>query len=210
MTYPRRLFALRFALPRRALLLSAALLLAGCASPVELRYVTLAPADPPAARGDGPSLAVGPVTLPDYLLRGDLAERSGPHRISYRRDRRWAEPLDHGIQRVLVANLAARLDSAAVREFPGPGPAADHRVSLRVHRFEAEAGRAVAVVDWTLHGGSGEGALAHGTFEAGETLGDERAATQAAALSALLSDLAAVIAAAVKDAGTGPGSAVRG
>jgi uncharacterized lipoprotein YmbA len=201
----RRLFAPLPALPPVALSLPAltllgALLLAGCASPVELRYVTLAPAEAPAARGDGPGLAVGPVILPDYLLRGDLAERSGPHRISYRRDRRWAEPLDHGIQRVLIANLAARLDSAAVREFPGPGPAADRRVGLVIHRFEAEAGMAVAVVDWTLHGASGEGVLARGTFEAREVLADERAATQAAALSTLLSALAAELAAAVSAA----------
>ncbi len=195
-----RLFAPLDAFPLLGLL--AALLLAGCASPVELRYVTLAPAGPPAARGDGPALAVGPVTLPDYLLHGDLAERLDPHRIRYWRDRRWAEPLDRGIQRVLVANLAARLDSAAVREFPGPGPAVDHRVSLVVHRFEAEAGMAVAIVDWTLHGGSGEDALARGTFEAREKLADERAATQAAALSALLSSLAADIAAAMPAGGT--------
>ncbi|HBO13717.1 MAG TPA: hypothetical protein DD491_13095, partial [Halieaceae bacterium] len=62
----RRLFAPLSAAPLLALL--AALLLAGCASPVELRYVTLAPAEPPAARGDGPALAVGPITLPDHLL----------------------------------------------------------------------------------------------------------------------------------------------
>ncbi len=195
----RRLFAPLSAAPLLALL--AALLLAGCASPVELRYVTLAPAEPPAARGDGPALAVGPITLPDHLLHADLAERLDPHRIRYRRDRRWAEPLDHGIQRVLVADLAARLDSAAVREFPGPGPATDYRVSLVVHRFEAEAGVAVAVVDWTLHGSGQEAALARGTFEGRETLADERAATQAAALSELLSALAGEIAAAVTAAG---------
>ncbi|MEQ8264053.1 PqiC family protein [Pseudohaliea sp.] len=184
--------------PRRLLAPLLALLLAtGCASQVELRYVTLAPAGPPAARGAGPGLAVGPVTLPDYLMRGDLAERIDAHRISYRRDRRWAEPLDHGIQRVLVANLAARLDSAAVRGFPGPGPAADTRVDLVVHRFEAEAGVAIAIVDWTLHGSAGEGDLARGTFDAREPLADERAVTQAAALSGLLSLLAADIAAAV-------------
>ena len=186
------------ALATGAAMLLATLLLAGCASTLELHYVTLAPADPPAARGDGPALAVGPVTLPDYLLRGDLAERIDPHRISYRRDRRWAEPLDHGIQRVLVANLAARLDSGAVSAFPGPGPAADRRVSLVVHRFEAEAGMAVAIVDWTLHGASGEPALARGTFEARETLADDRAAAEAAALSTLLSALAADIAAAIR------------
>jgi len=195
----RRLFAPLSTAPLLTLL--AALLLAGCASPVELRYVTLAPAEPPAARGDGPALAVGPVTLPDYLLHADLAERIDPHRIRYRRDRRWAEPVDHGIQRVLVANLAARLDSAAVRGFPGPGPAADRRVSLDVHRFEAEAeaeaGVAVAIVDWTLHGRGSAAPLARGTFEARETLADEQAATQAAALSALLSSLAGDIAAAV-------------
>jgi uncharacterized lipoprotein YmbA len=195
----RRLLAPLHACPLLALL--AALLLAGCASPVELRYVTLAPVEPPAARGDGPGLAVGPVTLPDYLLHADLAERSGPHRIRYRRDRRWAEPLDHGIQRVLVADLAARLDSAAVRGFPGPGPVAEHRVSLVVHRFEAEAGVAVAIVDWALHGRGSAAPLARGTFEARETLADEQAATQAAALSALLSSLAGDIAAAVTAAG---------
>ena len=188
------------ALPMLTVWLLTVMLLAGCASPVELRYVTLAPAAAPAARGDGPALAVGPVTVPDYLLRGDLAERLGPHRISYRRDRRWAEALDHGIQRVLVANLSARLDSAAVREFPGPAATAGRRVSLLVHRFEAEAAMAVAIVDWTLHGDSGDRPLAPGTFEAREPPDDAPAATQAAALSALLSALAAEIAAAVTGA----------
>ncbi|KGE05294.1 PqiC family protein [Pseudohaliea rubra] len=187
--------------PLLAPLLALPLLLAGCASPVELSYVTLAPAAPPAARGAGPPLAVGPVTLPEYLLRADLAERLDAHRISYRRDRRWAEPLDHGIQRVLVANLAAQLDSAAVSEFPGPMPVTGQRVSLVVHRFEAQGTTAVAVADWTLHGSAKENAPARGTFEAREALPDDSAATQAAALSELLSALAGVIAAAVTAAG---------
>jgi uncharacterized lipoprotein YmbA len=186
---------------RLSALLVPLLLLAGCASPVELGYVTLAPAAPPAARGAGPALAVGPVTLPDYLLRADLAERLDAHRISYRRDRRWAEPLDHGIQRVLVANLAARLDSAAVSEFPGPMPVTGHRLSLVVHRFEVEAGTAVAIADWTLHDSAGDNTPAHGTFEAREALADGSAAAQAAALSELLSALAGTVAAELATSG---------
>jgi len=189
--------------PRRlSITLALALLLSACASPLDVRYYTLAPVQAPAPQGSTPVIAVGPVTLPDYLLGNDLVSRIDEHRVSRAPARRWAEALDRGIQRVFAENLAARLDTTEVRRFPGLQPTVSgYRVALQVHRFEARGMAVVGRIHWTLTAvDSGEQLLSR-NFERREPLPDTRAETVAAGLSRLLGALAEDVATAVENAG---------
>lgn len=184
--------------PRLLTTLLLALGLAACAGSLDVRHYTLAPAAAPAPRGTTPTLAVGPVSIPDYLLRSDLVTRIDANRISHSADRRWAEPLDRGIQRVVAENLGALLDSTRVGPFPAIEARREgYRVALRVHRFEAEDQRAVGVIDWTLRRADSGDILAGSTFVGREAIADMGAAAITAGLSRLLAALADDIAGAV-------------
>ncbi|MAT50988.1 MAG: hypothetical protein CMK32_07380 [Porticoccaceae bacterium] len=52
-------------------------------------------------------VGVGPVTIAPFLDRSQMAMRSGGGNLALRDAHRWGEPLDDGIERVLVQNLAA-------------------------------------------------------------------------------------------------------
>lgn len=106
-------------LPRLALLL-AALALAACAptrsSPEPQHHVLLALADAPTTRVDT-TIGVGPVRVAAFLEAMPLTVHDGSGALRLSGDHRWSEPLDQGIQRVLVQNLAT-LTEAKLRNFP--------------------------------------------------------------------------------------------
>ena len=183
------------------LCLFVAALAAGCATSVETRHFLLMPVETAAAEGRRPELLVGPVLLPDYLLRTELARRVGEQGLQYARGRRWAEPLDSGIQRVTMANLGAVLGTTRVERFPGPLPRRDaYRVALAVHRFEAEGQAVVAAIDWRLLRGIEGDIVEEGSFSRRAAIASDEAGAVAAGLSELLGALAREIAAAVPSA----------
>ncbi|HKK23959.1 MAG TPA: PqiC family protein [Pseudohaliea sp.] len=183
---------------RSLLLAFLAALVAGCATPVETRHFLLVPVETATAGGRQPELLVGPVLLPDYLLRTELARRVGEQGLQYSRGRRWAEPLDSGIQRVTMANLGAVLDTTRVERFPGPVPRRGaYRVALTVHRFEAEGQAVVAAIDWQLLRGISGDILEEGAFSRRRAVAGDDATAVAAGLSELLGALAREIGAAV-------------
>jgi uncharacterized protein len=82
-------------------LLGASLIgMAGCASTQPSRFYVLTDLasveSPPqvTTAGQGPAVGVGPVTLPKYLDRPQIATRAGRHELAYDEFERWAEPLD--------------------------------------------------------------------------------------------------------------------
>jgi uncharacterized lipoprotein YmbA len=181
-----------------ALLLLAMLTLAGCATSLEVRHYLLTPVEAAGAAGSEPGLAVGPVMLPDYLLRREFVRRVDQQELRYVAESRWAESLDAGIQRVIMANLGALLDTRRVQPFPGLMPAADdYRVALQVDRFELVDGAAVARVEWSLYLGTAGVPLAAGTFDERVQVQPGTGAAVAAGFSELLAGLAREISAAV-------------
>lgn len=184
--------------PRRLAALLLATLLGACAGGVEVQYVILSPAEHEAATGASPVLAIGPVTVPDYLLRNEIVWRENAHRLHFLPGRRWAEPLDNGVQRIVGANLGARLGTARVHAFPGTAVTdRGYRIALAVRRFEAEEDRVRAEIAWELSAMASGKRVDSGTFVADSPLARREAATIAAALSGLLDRLAARLAAAV-------------
>lgn len=94
------------------LLLLATLGVAACASqPIDDNYYSLVLAADDANRSDASAdatrqLLVGPVLLPDYLDRRGIVMQFGSSRVLSANHHFWAEPLDEGIGKVLVQDVA--------------------------------------------------------------------------------------------------------
>jgi hypothetical protein len=119
------------------------------------RFYTLAGRTPAASTtldGEGISVIVGPVSLPAYLDRNEVAVRVSPSELKYALTDRWAEPLLQNFTRVLVEDLGNALGServAAVATAPTVTP--NFWIEVVVVRFEASAdGSAQLTARWAV------------------------------------------------------------
>ena len=186
------------------------LLLAGCTllTPVRdaSRFYTLAVRDAStaaAARGRAPSVVVGPVTIPAYLDRNEVAVRVSPTEIRYTPTERWAEPLAANFTTVLAEDLAAALGSdRVVPQSAAAGVTPDFSVEVVVVRFEAASdGSAQLTARWALRDRDRKIIVVRQTQHARQAA---TATTEGGvkALSAALGDLADEIAAAIRSPST--------
>ena len=138
-------------------LLVAATLAGGCTflepQPDTTRfYVLAALAEPAPEAPKSPALGIGPVQLPAYLGRFEMAYRSTTTEVRYVQGERWAEPLDEGVARVLSENVAALLGSDRVVVLPSLRRTdLDLEVPVEVLRFEPTAdGQVTLVARWSV------------------------------------------------------------
>ena len=131
-----------------------ALLLPACLGPrVDAsRYFTLPATGPSTARTPVASVGLGPVTLPPYLSRPEVATRIGPEQLAYASNDRWAAPLEDLAVRSLGEELRARLPASEVLYWPWPlGTPPDVSASVEFLRFEGDAaGGATLEARWTV------------------------------------------------------------
>jgi len=116
----------------RAAAAAAALILLGLASACSIgtpaqddptRYYVLADVTPPGASAAAPTgvrLGIHTPALESYLKKRDIVVRSGANEVDFKDYRRWAEPLEGNIGRLLRAHLLAApgVASASVEPFP--------------------------------------------------------------------------------------------
>lgn len=192
------------------------LLISGCSllAPVEThdRFFTLTstPSVVPAPAG-GPVVVygLGPVTLPAYLDRNEIARRISSTEVEYVSGDRWAEPLATNVTSVLQQDLANLLGTARVIMFPWPQDAAvTYQVEVGISRFDVDTGgHAQLIARWAIKDSREkryvmlrDSSLSH----AGQA-NDTPAAV--AALSTLLGELSAEIATALRTLpATAPGA----
>jgi uncharacterized protein len=94
------------------------------------------PAQPAPAQG-GLRLGLRAIRLEGYLKNRSMVVRSGPNEIRFEDYRRWADPVDAAISRVLRSSLLAAPSVARVFTEPFPfDQARDYDVSIEVTRFE--------------------------------------------------------------------------
>lgn len=188
-----------------ASLAAAVLLFNGCTllapQPDRSRFFTLVSAADLAAVGAPPpegsttdglagrAIGIGPVKLPGYLDRREIATRVSPNRIQYAPLDLWAEPLFQNMTRVLQADLASRLGGARLLAWPWLGPV-DYQVAIDVGRFEAAPEGASLDARWTIRSGVTGDVIASGRTSVVRRIEGKGAAADVAALSAALSDLA--------------------
>jgi len=138
---------------------AAALGIAGCTvlapQPDRTRFYLLAAlAETPTTvrAASAAPVGLGPVRLPDYLGRLDMAARTGHTEIRYASDDRWAEPLEQGMTRVLAENLTALLGGRTVVALPNVlRRDVRFEVPVEVLRFEPDAeGAVVLIARWSV------------------------------------------------------------
>ncbi len=179
-------------------------LLSGCTTPPSRFYLLTPleaeqPRNPPANPGIG--LVVGPVTLPDYLLRPQIALRNEANEIQFQEFHRWAEPLHGNFSRVLAENLSRLLNSARVVRYPGYR-AGDlpYQVVVDVTRLDAGTGRPVELVArWRILHRRDRELFRSGKSLIAEPVEDESPRAIVTALSRALARLSREIAEALKN-----------
>jgi uncharacterized lipoprotein YmbA len=93
-----------------------------------------APANPSAS---AVRLGLKAVRLESYLKHKEMVVRTGANEIQFRDYRRWAEPLDAAIGRILRSALQASPDVAQVQTEPFPfDEKRDFDVAVDIHRCE--------------------------------------------------------------------------
>ena len=127
---------------RRALL-PLGLLLASCTilgpQRDSSRFFTLTAVaeSPDGAAPSGIAVGLGPVRVPAYLDRPELATRVATSEVRFSPNERWAEPLSASLRRVLAQNLATILGTDEIVAFPwAVGTPVDWGVAIDLIRFE--------------------------------------------------------------------------
>jgi uncharacterized protein len=168
-------------------------------------YYVLAVTEPDTARrADGPSVSIGPVTLPKYLDRPQIVTRPTPNQLDLSEFDRWGGRLEDNIAQVLAEDVARRLKTARVAVFPTePTGRADSRVAVTITQFERVGDDGDCVLDarWRITRPTGE--PLRGNFKVTKRAPGTGYAPTVAAMSAALGDLAATVADAVSGAGRG-------
>ncbi len=150
---------------KTAIVILALLAAAGCIRSAPSTFYLLKSIDATAATqpaaGREMSLGVGPVEIPDYLRRTQIARLEAGNEVSFSDASRWAEPLDTGIQRVLSENLSILAGTRSIVLFPWlPSAAPDYQVRLRIVTFDGSADSVRLSAYWSVYGAGQKAELA--------------------------------------------------
>ena len=199
-------------LPCTLLLLTAAgLLCAGCSIlgplPDTSHFFTLAPLPdtvaPPGNTGTETSstmlLGLGPIELPPYLDRHEIATRLSPTQVTYSGSDRWAEPLNVSVSRVLLQNLSHLLGTERIAMYPWSNAAkVDYQIEVELLNFEVtKEGEARLLARYGIFAGGSRRVLVAREASINHPTPVDPAAS-VAALSATLGELSQEIAAAIR------------
>lgn len=103
------------------------------------RYFVLSAAEMPSVQAPAGTLRIGikTVRLESYLNRKEMVVRAGANEVRFEDYRRWADPLDASLTRIVRSTLLAAPTVAQVYSEPFPfDQARDFDVSIDVVRFE--------------------------------------------------------------------------
>lgn len=108
---------------------------------------------PPAAMGEVASrltLGIAPVSLSQYLARINLTLKKD-HLVEISEYHHWAEPLDDGIQRVLIENLSAQLSPDQLKKFPWRADERpDYQLRVQLLELNRSDDHAVLKANWRI------------------------------------------------------------
>ena len=108
------------------------------------------------------TIGVGPIKIPEYLDRPQMATRSTPNSLQFAEFDKWAESLEKNLGRVLAENLSLLLSTDRVVVSPWPGSVhVVYQVTVDVTQFEYTAdGKVKLVAGWSVFGNDGQKLLA--------------------------------------------------
>ncbi len=153
------------------------------------RFYTLSPvAGAEDAAPQRLTYGLGPIELPPYLDRTELATRVNAAEVTYSPTDFWAESLRANMTRVLQQDLSNRLGGDRVLLYPWPRAAGvRYQVTVAILQFESTAGRETQLrARWSIRD-----LHTHTEVASKESMFAQRAAspTAAAAVDALSADL---------------------
>lgn len=139
---------------KAVLLIAAAATMTGCLGgrgKDQSFYLLTARAPATTATPINSSVGVGPVRVAPFLQRPHIVTHGGSGDLSIAENRRWGEPLEQGVQRVLLQNLTT-LTGADTRNFPWTQATIPH-YAVRIDVIDldrAADGNALLEVNWIL------------------------------------------------------------
>jgi len=142
----------------RFLCLLVFLTMTACATSPEIRYYTLSAEPGSKNNGTGEThvvhgaYAIDAVIIPDLLDRPQIVLRSGANTVEMLDYDRWGAPLQDQIQRVLAADLSARLGANTIVD-PGLPTAmrSERRITISILKFDPGRGReSVIEASWAI------------------------------------------------------------
>ncbi len=188
---------------RMSLLLVTLLVLGGCGSTPQTRWYLLEAIGTPAAAAQGPRIGIARLEVAEYLLSPQIQTRDGANSLRRAVFAQWAEPLDKGVARVLLLDIAAAAGTERVRLAPWPRDWVPEReLMVRIQRLDAGAAQAELVASWSVQDGARKTPARDRIAQISLPRSGEDGASVAADLSALLNELALRIAADI-DSATG-------
>lgn len=136
----------------------------GCAGSAPAKFYTLSPLattgevkSPKEAAGRDLAIGIGPVRLPQYLVRKEIVTRTDANKIDLAEYDLWGGSLQDDFSRNLLENLSLLLASDRVSLYLWPGMGTiDYRVGMDVIRFDGNrGGDVVLIANWTIREGQG-------------------------------------------------------
>lgn len=137
---------------RKFYLLILSLTLAACQhSPHRHYYLLSAPAFTESASNITQVTGVGPITVADYLERSQIVYADKKNHLQVSENDYWGEPLDKGITRVLVANLAQQDKNRSFIQFPWRSDSKpNHSLRVQIQNLNCVDGQASLDAMWEL------------------------------------------------------------
>lgn len=128
---------------------------AGCGSTPPTRHFLLESVIVPADASSGLRIGISELEVSQYLLAPQLQQRPGPNVLERAAFERWAEPMDDGVERVLLLDLAAAAGTGSVRLAPWPRDwVPDWELKVRIERLDAGSEGATLVAIWSFQDGT--------------------------------------------------------
>jgi uncharacterized protein len=153
------------------------------------------------------TIGVGPIKIPEYLDRPQMATRSTPNSLQFAEFDKWAESLEKDLTRVLAENLSILLSTDRVVVFPWPGSMhVTHQVTVDLAKLDyMPDGKIVLVAGWSVFGDDGKKLLTMKRSRLTVPVQSTGFEAIAAAQSRAVQDMSREIAAAIRSL---PGEAV--
>lgn len=146
------------------------------------------------------SLGIGPVTVPEYLKKAQIATRRGDgNSYQFNEFHRWAGLIEQDIASAIGNNIGTLLGSDKIAFFPWMQYfKPQYRVVIEIIQFDGDLNsNAVLIARWTVVDGSGENILASGKSDFRRTLENPSYDALVDAERLLLTDLSKAIAQAI-------------
>jgi uncharacterized lipoprotein YmbA len=99
-----------------------------------------------------PIIGIGPVEVPEYQNRPQIVTRDKFGMLTFAQFERWGEPLDSGLERLILENLVLMLPQADFQIFPcNFSIPLDYQVIVNVVQLESQMDKDILLtVQWTI------------------------------------------------------------